>query len=62
MNVFDLPFAVFAFFALVAIIPAAMHWSGQLTGQPLVVQLFANMSLGAIVLLTIASWLQPGGA
>jgi hypothetical protein len=62
MNVFDLPFALFAFFALVAIVPAAMHWSGQLGGQPLVVQLFANMSLAAIVLLTIASWLQPGGA
>jgi len=63
MNVYQVGFALVAFFGLVATMPIFMQftsneWVGSL---PLEVQFLASMMPPAFALLLLASWADPGG-
>jgi hypothetical protein len=63
MNVFELGFALVGFLALVAVVPAWMFFVRDyqaIGGLPTEVQFLAALSLPAVALLFLASWLQPG--
>lgn len=57
MRAERIPIALFAFVALVAIVPAWMHFVGQTTDMPTEVSWLFAFSLPAVALLFIGSWL-----
>lgn len=60
MNVFKFPFALLAFFGIVAVVPAWMHFVGAYTPSlSIESQFIAEMALPALSALFLASWLQP---
>jgi hypothetical protein len=63
MNAYKFPFALIAFFGLVGVVPVWVHYldvfGPQLTTES---QFLAALSLPAVVLLFLASWLQPRGS
>lgn len=62
MNVLEAPFALFAFFAIVAVVPVWIHYV-ETYGSALQpeARFLAEFALPAILALFIASWFQPGG-
>lgn len=62
MNAFQIPFALLAFLAFVAVMPPWMwflnHYSAGLSPETAFI---AQLTLPAMVGLFIASWLDPGG-
>jgi hypothetical protein len=62
MNVFEIGYALVGFLAFVAIVPAAMYFLRDypaISGLPIEVQFLAGLTLPAMALLFIGSWLQP---
>lgn len=63
MNAYKLPFALLAFFGLVGVVPVWVYYLDSYTTQlPTEVQFLATLTLPAVVLLFLASWLQPRGS
>jgi hypothetical protein len=61
MNPVRFWFAVFALLGLAAVAPAWMYWTGEpLSGLPTHVTFLVSMVFPITILLTIASWVQPG--
>lgn len=64
MNVFDFPFALFAFLGFVAVVPAWVWFVTQHSGAAalqLEAQFLVALALPATAGLFLAGWLQPGG-
>lgn len=64
MRPFDLPLAIVALLAFVAMLPAVMYFLSDAPGFQALstdAQLLAGFSVPIIALLLLASWAQPGG-
>jgi len=62
MNPLRFWFGLFALFGVAIVAPAWMHYAGPgLTGVPPVVEWLVALMLPVLVMLVIASWVQPGG-
>ncbi|MGZ0745726.1 hypothetical protein [Haloparvum sp. AD34] len=61
MNVYQFPLSLYAFLAIVAVVPAWMFFLSEY-GQDLPTEAWfmASLVLPATVLLFITSWVQPG--
>lgn len=60
MDPFRVPFALLAFLAIVAVIPAWMHFVSAYAGNLSIEGRFlVQFLLPVLSLLTLASWLQP---
>jgi hypothetical protein len=63
MNPFDFPFALIAFFGLVAVVPVWMFFVFRYPpaqALPMEARFLATLTLPAVVALFAASWLQTG--
>ena len=61
MNALNLPFALFAFFGFVAVVPPWMYFVGEYgDGLPAEARFLAQLVLPATVALFIVSWINPG--
>jgi hypothetical protein len=62
MNVLEVPFALFAFCGIVAVVPVWMYYvETYASGLQPEARFLAQFAMPAILLLFIASWFQPGG-
>lgn len=62
MNPVRFWFGIFAVLAIVVVAPAWAYWAGPgLRGTPLLTDWLVAALLPLTVLITLASWIQPGG-
>jgi hypothetical protein len=63
MTPFKLMFALLAILGLMALVPVWMYWtSPDVIGDlPITARFLISLAPPAIVLLTISSWVDPGG-
>lgn len=61
MNPLHFWFPIFALFGIVIVAPAWVHFAGPAAdGLPLITQFLVALFMPIAILLTAASWLQPG--
>lgn len=61
MNALEFPFALFAFFAFVALVPPIYWFLGEYAPRlPAESQFLATLVMPMVVLLFISGWVEPG--